>query len=275
MSKDSGGGDSTTTVLPPSFQIPYIQQGLAASNELLQNPPEVYTGPGVAPLSDDTVASFNMARDTAGVLQGFSTDLLGGFRDALNTDFLNNPAYQASADQLRTDVMSTLSQEILPGLDTQAAALGAFGGTDYLRQQNYATSGALEAVSSGTAQLMRDFYSIESQGRNAALGTATGVSSAIASPVELLAQSGSAQDVRAQAELTDSINTFNAVENAPEAALDRFIARVYGDIGSTSVSEMPSTSNRLGSGIGGAIAGGQIGGPWGALIGGIGGLILG
>lgn len=287
MSKNSGGGgDTTTTILPAPFQQPFIEEGLNRARALINNPPEVYEGPGIAPLSQDTIASFGGARQLAQDLYGFSDDLLGGFRDALNIDPTQSAAYQASEERLRSNVVDTLNMDILPGIDTQAAALGAFGGTDYLRLGDSARAGALEAVSTGTADLLSNFYSIDSAGRNAALGASGTVASAATSPIELLATSGGAQDARAQAELNDAIGTFNRIEMAPEQALDRFIGRVYGDFGSTSnTSGGGAGSNPFASAVGGGLAGASLGstlfpaaaaaGPWGALIGGLGGLLFG
>jgi hypothetical protein len=81
---------------------------------------------------------------------------------------------------------------------------------------------------------------------------------------------GQMYDTQNQALLNDQINRWNYNQNAPGMALDSLIQRLNGMPGSTQVTQLPDQSRNAGAGaIGGAMAGYQMFGPWGALGGGI------
>lgn len=271
----------TTITQPPSFQLPYLKTGLRTAENLLLNPPEVYTGPGVAPLSAATQAAYAQAGQggqTYEDLMGLSRTAQAGFQSALNTDVASNPEFQALVSSLQNKVNTNLTENILPGIATTSAGLGAFGGSDAALLQSRGIADTQEALTSGIANLGGQFFSTMSAARNNALSNLPGLVSTIQSPLQTLAASGSAQDVRRQTELQDTIDTFNRVQQAPEQALDRFINRVSGNLGSSQVQEQSGGRSALGAGLlgglGGFLAGQGLGlGTGGSLLTGlIGGL---
>lgn len=287
MSKGGGGGGDQTTVQEPwSEQRPFLRQGFGAAESLLRNPPEVYTGRRIAPQSGLTTEAINRtARDARGTVTRFGRDVAGASRDAMNVDVLGNEQYQDLAGDIEQRGRENLFESILPRIREQAAGAGAYGGSDMDRLMSRGIEDTQDATSSALASLGGQFYQTDVGARSAAISTAPGVLSTLTAPSSLLGAAGQAVDKRQQAELTDSIGTFEALQQAPETALDRFIARTRGNIGGTSTTSMPdrTTGQRVGDavtgGVGGYLTGSSLAsslgltGPWGAIGAGVGGLL--
>lgn len=271
---------STSTVAPWKEQVPYLQTGLQGAASLLGSPPPIYQGPQVAPLSGDTVNSYQVGRDTAETYGRTSGMLTGGFQDALNsTDVANNASYQGSLRSITDNATENFNRNVLPGLTESYASGGAFGGSDHQLAAGTAAGDLNRGVATAGANLASNYYQIGAGRANTALGNVPGLLLGQGAQYGQLAGVGGAQDARRQAELTDSIDTFNTNANAPENALDRYIGRIQGQFGQTGSTTTPQRSN-LGNAITGgtgaylASRGAGVGNPgvWG-LLGALGGLV--
>lgn len=83
---------------------------------------------------------------------------------------------------------------------------------------------------------------------------------------------GAAVEGKGQEALADQIARFNHYQNLPQQNLANYIAALQGNYGGTTTQQAPEP-NRLMGGLGGAATGFAMGGPVGAIIGGIGGLL--
>jgi hypothetical protein len=277
-----GGGSSKqkTTSQPWSSQVPYLQAGMQGAAGLLASPPPIYQGPGIAPMSQDTVNSFGVGRSTADQYGASSQMLTGGFQDALNsTDVANNQSYKDSLSSITTNATDNFNRNVLPGLTESYASGGAFGGSDQQLAAGTAAGDLNKGIASAGAQLATNYYGIGATRANTALSNIPGLLLGQGAQYNQLAQVGQAQDVRSQAELSDTINTFDNNANAPESALDRYIQRIQGNYGGTSSTTPVSRSNASNALLGGtgaylAAKGANLDGAgWYGLLGGLGGLV--
>lgn len=270
-----GGKTETTTTKPPAFQEPYLRVGLGESLGLLGSPPEIYGGPGIAPMSQDTASSYDVGRGIAGTLGGLRTLFNDEFRSATNTDIASLPEYQNALGSIRDSF--NLNNDRALAQVAESFAPGAFGGSDMQIAQALTTEASQREFGNAASQLASNFYGIQSTARNNAMANIPGLLLGNQAQYNLLSDVGSRQDLRRQLELEDAIGTFNAYQNQPEEALDRYLARISGNYGSvvTAPSSSPSRiSSALSGGLGGAAVGSAIPGI-GSLVGGGIGLLAG
>lgn len=89
---------------------------------------------------------------------------------------------------------------------------------------------------------------------------------------DLSALRGVGSEVEGQAGriIDDNVSRWDFEQNRPEQTLDQYLARISGNMGSTTTINTPTTRNRTAGALGGAMAGAPLG-PWGML----GGAVLG
>jgi hypothetical protein len=272
---------TTTTDLPPDFQIPFLERGFELSDLLLRNPPEVFAGPGIAPQSPDTLQALEAGRTAAGDFSQFLPQIFDAFSGSFNTDIASIPEFQNLAGDITSRANRNFREELLPGITSSFGAAGAFGGSDQALAVARGANRTTDSINESISNLGANFFNTQAASRSAALGALPNLVNANAAPFNLLGNIGGFQDQRAQSELSDVINTFEQQQQAPEDALDRFLARVSGGIGNTSTTSVPTrsaTSSGIAGGLGGAAIGAGLGlgfpGILGAgLLGGLAGLL--
>lgn len=282
----SGGGNSTTRLEPPSYQLPYLQSGLQSAQSLYnwQNPDPSTT---VAPFSQDTQAGMDQIRNTAtngtGIVQNanqYANQTLNG--DTLNANpFLNGAAQSGNAlnnmaqgsgsnpylDQtFNNAAMATQNQ-----LSSQFSAAGrdpqAAEGLRSQQLNGLATSiygGAYDADRNrqlSALGLQAGTYNDERNRQQSVLGLSPTLNQANYQDPSQLLGIGASQENLAQQRL-----------NAPGQNLDQYLSRVSGNIGQTQTT--PNTTNRGAGVLGGAMLGNQLGsqygyGGYGAVLGGL------
>ena len=271
---------STTVADPWSVQQPYLQSGFGGAAGLLGSPPAVYQGPQIAPLSQDTVNSYASGRATADQYGQSSGMITKGFNDALNsTDVANNQSYKDSLSSITSNATDNFNRNVLPGLTESYASAGAFGGSDQQLAAGTAAGDLNRGIATAGASLASNYYGIGAGRANTALSNVPGLLLGQGAQYNQLAQVGQQQDTRMQNELTDTIDTFNANQNAPESALDRYIARINGTYGATTTATVPQRSNLSNAALGaagGALTAKGLGATsglgWYGLLGALGGL---
>lgn len=238
MGGQSGGGTQRTE--PPKYQLPYLQYGVQQARSLYDN-----GLPTVAPQSQassqalagmQTLAGNNPITGAAGDLA--TRTLQGGFLGAnpyLDQTF--NRAAMATQGQLASQFAGAgrnvgASQD-LRSQQLNDLATNIYGG-------NYANERALQQQTLGMSPGL-------AQGQYADLDRLLGV--------------GRTQEGYQQQQL-----------DAPGNALDQYLGRVSGNMGTTI--KTSGGGNTASGVLGGALAGGSMFGPWGALGGGLLGGIL-
>lgn len=265
MGGSSGGGTSTTIQKsdPWAGAQPYLKdimgQAQTAYNNSANN--QYFPGSTVVPFSPQQQQSMDMIQNRATngspLMDAAKTDLQktvsGGYLDPTQ-----NPAYQA------------MSQNVTNQVNSQFGAAGRTGSG--MNQ---------EALARGITQGGADLYNQERQRQMQAQLFAPQMANQDYYDAGMLGQVGAAQQQQAGNVLTDQMNRYNYNQNLPWQNLNQYSAILngYGGLGgSSSITQPAAQTNQAASGIGGALAGGQLGssfGPWGAGIGAVGGGLLG
>lgn len=255
----TAGGTTVQSNEPPSYVKPYLEQGLAGAADLYaQGGPEQYTGNRVVPFAPETEAA--MAGTVARATNG--SPVVGAGQDyatkSLNGDFMGkNPYLDATFDQAARRSRNQLTSEFArSGRDVGAAAparadmltdlaTNIYGGAyenDRNRQQ-----GVLPYVNPLAEADYRDLNALGSVG-------------------------GQVEDMSGRM-IEDSAARFDYEQQRPETNLDRFGSRILGSPGSVTTTQMPDVYRNPAAGaLGGGMAGSMFG-PYGAILGALGGLL--
>jgi hypothetical protein len=263
MSGGSQAGSQVTKTEPPSYQLPYLQEGLGYARGLFaEGGPQQYGGNTVVPFAPQTEAALGgiERRATQGspltqAGQGYAQDTLQGkYLDQGNPwlDATFNRAAQATQAAGEAQYAGTgrnvqagapQRTDMLTGLATQIYG-GAFD-AERNRQQ-----GVLPYVSPLAEADYRDLAALQGVG-------------------------GQVEDLSGRY-MEDAARRWDTEQNRPGNTLDSYLQRIGGNMGSTQ--STPIYRNRGAGAVGGAVSGAQLGssfGPWGTAIGAIGGGLLG
>jgi hypothetical protein len=185
-------------------------------------------------------------------------------------------AVQNQSDQIANDVQRQFSGL---GRSGSAADTGAL-----VDQIGRFREGALSNQWNQNIANQRGILGDQSQGQLSAVNAAPGAYDQQFAPYRIQAQVGSAYDDLAARKLQSRVDRFNTNQSAPWNRLNAFQGAVTGAAGGTgqTTQTVKPPSNWLGGALGGALAGGKIGaglgagfGPWGAVGGGLLGLLSG
>lgn len=237
MGGSSGG--STSTVGPPSWQLPYIKEGMAGAQS-------IYRGGGtpVVPFSQETETALT---NTAARAQNGSPlvgDAQSLARNTINGGFLgSNPYLDQTFERAALQTQNQLASQF-------AGAGRNVDQSQGLRAQQ------LNDLATG---IYGGAYDSERNRQQQALGMAAGLANQDYVDLGQLASVGAQREglAREQAE-------------APGLALDQYLGRVTGSVGQSSY----QPRNRATGAIGGAMLGSQVAdqmgyGGWGQLGGGL------
>lgn len=263
MGGQSQSGNQVTKTEPPSYQLPYLQEGLGYARGLFaEGGPEQYAGNTVVPFAPQTekaLAGIEQRATQGSPLtqagQTYAQDTLSGkYLDQGNPylDATFNKAAQATQASLEgqyagtgRNVAASLPQrtDMLTGLATQIYG-GAYD-AERNRQQ-----GVLPYVSPLAEADYRDLAALQGVG-------------------------GQVEDLSGRY-MEDAARRFDFEQNRPANTLDSYLQRISGNIGQTT--STPIYRNRGAGALGGAVTGAQMGsyfGPWGTAIGAVGGGLFG
>lgn len=269
--KPSSTTTSTTTAEPPSYQLPYLQRGLGYAQGMLnQGAPQQYQGSTVVPFSQQTQQA----------MQGIQQRAMAGspmVRAAQNyvTRNLNAPNPYGNAtnpylDQMFGQAARATQGQLASEYARSGRNVGASAPVRADQLNNLATSiygGAYDAERNRGLQ-----YSGQQQGL---LAQAPGLAAQDYLDLGQLQGVGSQVEDLAGRYQQDAKARFDYEQQAPQFLLDQYLGRVRGtDYGSSQATRQTAPGgSRIAGGLGGALAGGAMFGPWGALGGGLLGLL--
>lgn len=232
--------NQTTTVSPPTWQLPYLQYGLAQARDQYQQ-----GGTPVVPFSPYSEEALQGTADraTAGsplvnaAQQYAQTSLQGGFLGS-------NPYLDRTFEKARLATQGGLASEF-------ARSGRNVGASEGLRSQQ---------LNDLATQIYGGAYNQERQLQQGVLGSV--VPLANQDYVDLAQLRGAGTDVEGLA---------REYANQPANALDQYLGRVTGNFGSTTT--QPLYRNSGAAAIGGALAGygATNGSPFGTILGGLAG----
>lgn len=215
-----------------------------------------------------------------------------------------NPFFQASLQSAMRPVQQQLQEQILPGIRGGASAAGQFGGSRQGIAEGLASSRAVQSMSDIAAQMGSAAYGqgLQSVAQGAGLGLqaedlarqsiaqglalAPQAAQAQLAPGEVLSGLGAQQQAYQQALINADMQRYAYGQTTPYTQLSDYITLLGGAPGNTMTTRTPTSSNPLLSGLGGAATGYTVGsglgsalglgaatGGWGALAGGLIGLM--
>lgn len=241
-----GGGAQTTSVAPWKPAQPYIKEGFAQAQDLLNRPT-------FNPLQQQ---GMDMATQYADSLGGMTGNAQNAWSFLTSPSLLSpdsNPYLAQMAQAAARPVMQNLTENILPALGSSAEMAGQYGGSRQGIAEGIAMRGANQTIADQTANLYGNAYQ---QGLNTmmqGLGQAGNVANLGLMPSNIYQQVGTTQ------------------QQQPWQDLQNYMGVVGGNFGST---QSTPTASPLPALIGGGL-GFALGGPAGASLGMSAGSLLG
>lgn len=266
---------STQKTEPWSAQQPHYKNIFNQAKSLYNSgslQPKAYDGQAIASQSQDTLSAMDQIRDRSQnatitpAAQDLTTQTLRG--DYL--DATQNPGFQ----QALNDAKTAYSTGTAAQTDAAAARSGAFGGSahkEFVGQNQKAYADSLNRIAG-------DLYNQERSRQTQALALAPTINAAGYHDSDRLANVGAADEAYRQANIDEDIRNYYINQDVPYNALQRYSGLIGGNLGQTSTLSQPLNRNKASGILGGAASGASIGsafGPWGALIGGVGGGAIG
>lgn len=242
-----------------------------------------YPGAQVVPFSQHTLAAQNLATRNAEQAQGSIDQINKGVSYGLDgaMDIANNAYLQQAIEaairpttQAYTDAGGVLSQ-----IRTNAAGAGQFGGTRQGIAEGIAAGRYNQTINDTSAKMASAAYD---KGQDTFARTLMFAPQALETgmmPVNWLSGVGAQQESLAQEQAQYASDATMWGLNAPWAPLQNYASIVYGGANPSTVSTSNYSGgggrNALGGALGGAMAGFNAFGPWGALGGGLLGGLMG
>lgn len=285
---------------------PFLTEGLRQAQNLFLggNQPKFFEGQTfVSPTQatqDALSAQEAIARGGSPVLQqaqGAYQNALGGLGFTGQGGFLQgNPFQQAAMQAATRPIEQQFSNQVLPSIASLYSKSGRYGSGAMQNAVSQATEAQTRALGDITGSMANQQYLAERGLQQQALGQQAQLAAAAPSiyaqqflPSQQLANVGAAQEQIAQLPLQEQMNRFYFQQQLPAQQLQSFLSSVYGSpMASSQFSPQPqATSSRVGSVLGGAGLGYGVGnmiggsglfgtsaGTTGAVLGGLGGLLL-
>lgn len=176
-------------------------------------------------------------------------------------------AQQAFADQMARRMAGAQSQQAAFESDLMRRLAGAQG-----LQSGFDTE---QARRLSAAQSQGQLYDAERGRMLQAAGMAPMMQGMELANINAMLQAGGQYDAQAAEQLQDQINRFNFYQQEPTQRIGNYMSLVGGgNYGSQTSQQVPMYRNRGANIAGGALTGLALGGPWGAAIGGLGGLFM-
>lgn len=255
-SRQSGTQTVTQTNEPPSFLLPFLQQGAqGASNLFQEGGPQQFPGQTVVPFSPQTNQALNLLQNRAtegspliDSAQSALQDILGG------QDPNTNQLFQRAARQTRGQLEGEFAGA---GRDLEAR---------------------LPARTEQLNDLATTFFGAERGRQLQAAALAPSLAQTDFSDIAQLLNVGQITENQARALIGDQVSRFDFEQQRPENALNAFLARISGgQFGNQSTQSTPLFSNPASGALGGAAAGASLGslfpGPGTVIGAGAGGLL--
>lgn len=269
MAKKGGGNQTVTQKLDPATEA-YQKQIYDAAQRASSQPYTPYGGQTVAGVSSLSPQGVGIMQDAAGAfggashLAGLGSAALGGDQDAFAK--FQNPYQQSVLDSIGGD-FNQIRQHATLNADDAATKAGAFGGDRHavmLGEQ----LGQIDRAQGDTMAQFRNSGFNDAMGR-AAQATQLGLGAAgqqYGAGQGLFGAGDYFRNVQQQG-LDSAHQQFNEGRDWNLRNLDVLKSGVQGTPYGTS-QVTPTNRNALAGAAGGAMTGFEIGGPWGAAIGG-------
>jgi hypothetical protein len=247
----------------------YRDYGLEESKRLYQgDTPQYYPGQTYVDPSQQTQDALNAMQTRA--LQGspLNSAAQNAALQTIQGGFLGgNPffegAFKPAAEAAQRSFMDSIGQ-----INSSASSAGRYGSNAMGNLQNRAMDSYSNSLTNTAGQLAYQNYDNERSRQQAMIGAAPALANQDYYDIGKLYEAGQATEGYSEKALQDDINRYNYDQNLPQMKLDRFLQNVYGAPGGQ-ITTQPLYRNTGAGILGGGMAGYQMFGPWGALLGGL------
>ncbi|MEJ1966497.1 MAG: hypothetical protein WDO56_35145 [Gammaproteobacteria bacterium] len=261
----ASGGTTVTQLNPPSYQLPYLEEGLGTARGLFQEGgPQQYQGNTVTPFAPQTEQALQGITDratngsplTSAAQQQVTDTVSGKYLDPSSNPYLDS-TFKKAADQS----YNTLSTQFAnSGRNVDAAA----------PVQADLLSGLATKIYGGNYQAERDRQTQQ-------LGYASPLAEADYRDLAALQGVGQTVEDKTGQIIADQQGRWNYDQQRPQNNLNDYLSRIMRGTGSTQTEQAPDIyRNQTAGALGGALQGyqagqgyGQYGGAIGALLGGL------
>jgi len=282
----SGQGQS---VVDPNI-LPYLQMGLQQAEKLFfQQQPSMYPGQTYVSPSEQTLSALQQQEQLATGAQPMLQQAQQSYQQALGTlgqtasgQFLQGSPYQQQMMAAATRPLTQqFEQQVLPGVASLYSRAGRYGSGGMERALGTAAEGYGRALGDITAGIAYRDYEAERNRQMEAAKVQAALAEAAPSfysqqflPSQTLAQVGAAREQIAAQPLQEAMQRYSFQQQLPYLQLQSYLSGVYGNPLAQYQALQPQQTNQFAQAIGGALAGSAIGGPVGAGIGGLAGLLF-
>lgn len=262
---------TTVNQIDPTIQ-PYLKGGLAEAERLYGKPAEYYPGATYVGPSQPTEASI-LAR-TNRAIQGSPISAAGreGMMNTISGDYLGgNPFFQGAFQGAAQAAGREYNQAVNQAL-SNASRAGRYGSGAMNTALGSANMAFANALSNTAGDLAYRNYATEREMQNRAISGAPAYAAYDYADINELEKAGVTKESYDELALRDAMNRWNFYQNLPKEQLREYMGYVFG-APTGSVTSNPVYRNTGASILGGAGTGYTIGGPAGAVIGGLLGLL--
>jgi len=236
---------------PPEFQKPFLEEIFQGAQNLYQSDvPQYFPESTVVEFAPETELALEATTNRA--LQGSELQRLGRdqMQSTLRGDYVqeNNPFLAAA--------FNSAANLVTPRVNSQFAGAGRYG-------SGAAAGEMTRQLGDIAANMSYQNYQTERNRQQQAMQLAPQYSQMDYMDANTLARVGGAREAQAQAQLQDSINRFNFEQQREAQKLGTYLGLVGGGYGFEQTGSEPIYYNPVAGGIGGALAGAQLGSYFG------------
>lgn len=260
------------TQIDPTIQG-YRDYGLEESKRLYQgDTPSYYPGQTYIDPSQQTQDALAAMQNRAMQGNPLNAAAQNAALQTIQGGFLGgNPffegAFKPAAEAAQRSFMDSMNQ-----INSSASSAGRYGSNAMGNLQNRGMDSYATALTNTAGQLAYQNYDAERSRQQAMIGASPALANQDYYDIGKLYEAGQTAEGYQERALADDINRYNYEQNLPQAKLDQYLKNVYGAPGG-SITTQPLYRNQGANFLGGAMAGYEMFGPWGALGGGLLGLL--
>jgi hypothetical protein len=278
----SGGGGTTVSKVEPASEVkPYLAPYLNQASQVANTPYETYQGQRIAGLTPEQYMGAGLT--SAQALNGFQgqNDAFSNYAATMRGDFMNpdsNPWLAANAQKAMGDISSAYRSGTKPTTDAAFSRSGAFGGSAWRDSVANNERQLGDALGNAANQFYGQNYLNERNNQMQGLGMLPTLQNVGYTDAQKLTGVGDAFRQYQQDLLNTQYSDWQEAQNYPYKQLDvmgNALRATMGAGGSTTQSQSGGYKpSSFASALGGGAAGYAMGGPVGAGIGALGGLLL-
>lgn len=278
-----GGGSSTQTVKnEPSAEVkPFLNPFMQRASDLSNQPYQAYQGQQIAGLDQNQQMGNDLTTNQA--LNGFQGQNEAGnfYQNLMSGSFADpasNPYLKKNADYAMSGITDAYRTGTAAQNDANFARNGAFGGSAWQQMTQGNEKTLADSLGNAANQFYGQNYNSNMNNMMQGLGLAPTMQNLGYTDAQKLTQVGDANRQYEQDLLNQGLQNWNDYQNAPYKSLDVLGNAIRATMGaggsSTSTSSGGYKPSPFAGALGGGLAGFGVGGPVGAGIGALGGLLL-